>query len=455
MNQIISHTMALCPVCKSKVTAKIVERDSAIYMDKFCKEHGSSSVMVSSDVKWYMDSMNYVKPSQKPLQFNREEFSNCPDSCGLCPEHQQHTCLPVIEINSSCDMDCPICLKDFQDTLHLEPEQFTNIIDVLIKSEGDVPVINLSGGEPTIHSHFREFVQIAYKKGVHQVTVSTNGLTLLKNPELRTFFRETGAIVALQFDGFSENTYTTLRGEKLLDKKLNLIHLLEDENVNYSLVSTIDPDVNLSEVTQIADFFFESKALTLMFQPITYTGMATKYKKQKTTITIPDVVKQIEKSKYVKGGDFNPLPCSHYSCFALSYYFKLDDKEFYSLKDFFGREGYLNLISNKTLPGLDRDGQEYIKTQLYELWSASDINSINERVLKKLKNVLRTMNDHGFDTKKALNLGMDNIKGIFIHHLMDVETLDFGRLMKCCNPYPMANGYLRPMCAQNIFYQNG
>ena len=168
-------------------------------------------------------------------------------------------------------------------------------------------------------------------------------------------------------------------------------------------------------------------------------------------MTIPDVVKEIEKSRYVSPGDFNPLPCSHFSCFALVYYLIVEEGNYLSLKDFLGKEDYLNVIANRTLPGLDSSGYSMIKEKIYEFWSAADSSLSNEQVLQRIRRVLQEMNSPDFTPKKAFSLGTDSMKAIFIHQFMDVHTLDFGRLIKCCNHYPQIDGRLVPMCALNVF----
>lgn len=39
-------------------------------------------------------------------------LQGCPHDCGLCPDHQQHTCLGIIEVNSTCNMNCPLCFSE-------------------------------------------------------------------------------------------------------------------------------------------------------------------------------------------------------------------------------------------------------------------------------------------------------------------------------------------------------
>jgi uncharacterized radical SAM superfamily Fe-S cluster-containing enzyme len=451
MEKLYSHTMALCPKCKEKVHARVVEKDSQIYLEKFCPVHGNSRALICSDARWYQESIYYIKPRQQPLSRSVKEFQGCPESCGLCPEHQQHTCLPVIEITNTCDLNCPICLKNHTTPFQMSLDEFYGILDRLLECEGTVHVINLSGGEPTLHPDIKRFLCLPADKGIMQTTVSTNGNRLLSDKDLRRVFKDTDTIVALQFDGFRPETYQYLRGTDLSKKKQQIIHILEEEGIKYSLVATVAKTVNDTEITSIVDFFFESQAVSLMFQPAAFTGNATNLPVEELRVTIPDVVKEIEKSRYVSPGDFNPLPCSHFSCFALAYYLIVEEGNYLSLKDFLGKDDYLNVVANRTLPGLDSSGYSMIKEKIYEFWSAADSSSSNEQVLKRIRRVLQEMNSPDFTPKKAFSLGTDSMKAIFIHQFMDVHTLDFGRLIKCCNHYPQVDGRLIPMCALNVF----
>jgi uncharacterized radical SAM superfamily Fe-S cluster-containing enzyme len=229
--------------------------------------------------------------------------------------------------------------------------------------------------------------------------------------------------------------------------------MMESEVMNSSLVSTVAKGINDGEITGIVDFFFRSQALSLMFQPATYTAGASALKPDTDRLTIADVVREAEKSSFVRPGDFNPLPCSHYSCFALSYYFAVEPGCYASLKQLLGEERYLNVIANRTLPGLDGEGLSLFKERLYEVWSAADASGDNEKILKRIKSLLSLMNDTGFDSRKAMDLGFQSMKSVFIHHLMDVDTMDLGRLIRCCNVYTQRDGRLIPMCAQNVFFQ--
>lgn len=450
--RIFHHTQALCPECRRKVTARAIETEGKVYLEKFCPEHGFSRALISSDAAWYRESIRYVKPRQVPLDINVREFHGCPESCGSCPQHQQHTCLPVVEITRECNLECPVCLKGPATHERMSLAEFSGILDSLARCEGRIDVLNLSGGEPTLHPQFEQLMQMAVDRGVTQLTVSTNGMPLLRNPALRAAFARTGAIVALQFDGFRPTTYTALRGADLAAEKLELIRVLEAEGIRYSLVSTIANGINADEITQIVDFFFARHAVSLMFQPVSQTGNARQLPAE-VKLTIPDVVHAIERSRHVNPGDFNPLPCSHYSCFALAYYFILGNERFLSLKEFLGTPEYLDVIANKTLPGLDEAGFDVIRNRLYDIWSLADAGSLGEQVLARVQEVLRTAAAGRLDPRRLVEIGAESMKAIFIHDFMDVATMDIGRLIKCCNPYPQTDGRLIPMCAQNVFFQ--
>jgi uncharacterized radical SAM superfamily Fe-S cluster-containing enzyme len=443
-------TTGFCEKCAATVTARVIQKEGAVWLETLCPTHGNNATRIASDPAWYEASRDYVKPRQIPFATGTEHFRGCPDSCGLCPEHRQHTCLPVVEITSRCNMKCPVCLKPAEGGFGMTPNEFRHALARLMEYEGSVPLINLSGGEPTAHPDFPEFLRICQDAGVMQVSVSTNGLKLYADPALRALFRDTGTVASLQFDGFKPDTWLRLRGVDLSGMKRELIALMEKEELRYSLTATIARGVNDDEVAPVADFFFASKALSLMFQPIAITGAATAHFSEAARMTIDDVVKELNRSRHIKPGDFNPLPCSHPGCFALSYYFQINDDTFYSFKEFLGKEKFLDIVANRTLPGLDRESHEAIRASVYECWSAADSVADNRQVLERIRGILRELEGQQFSAKAAFDLGSTMLKSVFIHGFMDAKTFDLGRIMKCCNHYLQPDGRLIPICAHNV-----
>lgn len=84
-------------------------RDGKVFLRKHCRDHGEFEALVYGDAQMYLDSTRFNKPGLLPLQFQTDIVDGCPSDCGLCPQHQQHACLSFIEVNTHCNLDCPIC----------------------------------------------------------------------------------------------------------------------------------------------------------------------------------------------------------------------------------------------------------------------------------------------------------------------------------------------------------
>ena len=105
-------TRSICPECRRVLDAKILLRDNKVIMHKRCPDHGDFEALIYSDAQAYVESVRFNKPGTIPLEFSTEVKDGCPHDCGLCPDHQQHVCVGIIEVNSACNMDCPLCFAD-------------------------------------------------------------------------------------------------------------------------------------------------------------------------------------------------------------------------------------------------------------------------------------------------------------------------------------------------------
>jgi len=69
----------------------------------------------------------------------------------------------------------PICLVKPRGSFHLTPCQVAAMLDRLVESEGQIDVLNLSGGEPTLNPQFREIIdECLARTQILYVSVSTN-----------------------------------------------------------------------------------------------------------------------------------------------------------------------------------------------------------------------------------------------------------------------------------------
>src|SRR5260370_1532125 len=122
-------------------------------MRKGCRQCGPFEGLVYGDAEAYTAFGKYNKPGTIPLAHGSEIHDGCPYDCGLCPDHQQHTCLGIIEVNSVCNMDCPLRFSEARPAFNLTIEEAQHMLDDFVRTEGAPEAVRFSGGEPTIHPH--------------------------------------------------------------------------------------------------------------------------------------------------------------------------------------------------------------------------------------------------------------------------------------------------------------
>lgn len=459
----LAATRGLCTTCGVVTDAKIVARDGRVEIVKWCPEHGESRGLVCSDLQWYLDSQAYIKPRAVPLQLAVQEYDGCPSSCGLCPAHQQHTCVPLLEITERCDMACPICLVDGLTRPTMTVDEVHRVVDGLLVAEGQVNMLTLSGGEPTAHPDLMDIVDAVSRPEIGLVSLSTNGLRLASDEELLRTLIDRQVVISLQYDGRDESTWCTLRGRPdLAAIKQRLIEKVIALGGKLSLTVTLARDVNEHELPHILELLFEhDEILSIMVQPLMYgervmgrlgndrwggaDGEATR-------LTIPDVARALAEASggALRREDFTPLPCSHPTCFALTYLLKTNTG-LVSLPSIIELDDYLDIIKNQALLSTDWETLGQIRDVLYGIWCSKGLIPQRDAVLKALRGVLLDLDElgRGASHRDVLDLGARAVKSIFIHQFMDRATFDLSRAVKCCNHYPQIDGRLIPACVRN------
>ena len=453
----LGATEGLCHTCGQLCEARIVVQDDRVFLEKCCPEHGIHRALVSSDVRWYRRSLSYVKPGAKPRARAVLGYEGCPDSCGLCSRHMQHTCVPLMEITARCDMACPICMVDGAPVPEMDVAQARAAVDALVAYEGRINMLTLSGGEPTSHPDLLGVVDAVRRPEVGVVSLSTNGLRLESDDALLDGLIARGVVLSLQFDGRRASTWETLRGRPdLAERKPALIQRILDRGGRVSLTFTLARGVNEDELDAPLEWLFrEEGVLSLMVQPLVYSEAARAHLNadREDVVTVPDAVRLLAAASggVLQEADFTPLPCSHPSCFALTYLLKLADGRLVPLPRIVDAETYLDIAQNQALLGTDRDSLEKVKDALYTLWSSDGLVPDRDGVLHAIKRILKRLNHLGPQAShgEVLSVGLDTAKSIFIHHFMDRGTFDLSRVIKCCNHYPQLDGRLLPACVRN------
>src|SRR5882757_6264932 len=108
----LAQTTSLCETCLELVPAKVIAEDGCVWFQKRCRTHGVQKTLISDDIAYWKSQREWLKPGDRPLAPHTRTDFGCPYDCGLCPDHEQHSCLALIEINEACNLSCPVCFAD-------------------------------------------------------------------------------------------------------------------------------------------------------------------------------------------------------------------------------------------------------------------------------------------------------------------------------------------------------
>ena len=433
-------TRSICPECKRVIDAQIHLKGGRVIMRKRCPDHGWFGSLVHPDQEEYLASQVFNKPGTIPLEFNTEVKEGCPLDCGLCPEHKQHTCLALIEVNTGCNLACPTCFANAGPGFNLTLDEVSFMLDQFVRSEGEPEVVQFSGGEPTLHPQLLEMVRMAKEKGIRHVMVNTNGLRIADDERWARALAELRPMIYLQFDGLEDATYQALRGEPLLDRKLAALDRLAELDLDTILVAAVERGVNEHEMGAIVRFGLDHPAVRgVNFQPVTHTGRHLDFDPL-DRVTIPEVIQHIDSQSdglFVKT-DFVPVPCCNPGCQSVTYAY-VDDGEVTPLPRLLAVDDYLDYITNRAWP----EPSHAIKHALEGMWSSSAVPGS------------LTLLDQFCDATCNIDLavsGHDLAKKVFaisIKDFMDAYTFDVKKVMKCCVEIISPDGRLIPFCSYN------
>ena len=436
-------TRSICPECKGVIDAQIIIRQNKVYMRKRCPTHGWFEGIISSDAEMYVNSIKFNKPGTIPLEFSTEVKDGCPLDCGLCPEHKQHICLGIIEVNTACNLNCPVCFANAGIGFSLTLAQAEGMLDRFIEIEGDPEVIQFSGGEPTIHPQLLDMIQAAKDRGVRQVMVNTNGVRIAKDDKFLESLARLKPVIYFQFDGLRRETYRTIRGEDLLDTKLKALDRMQQAGLDAVIVAAIEHGVNVDEVGALLEFGLDHPAVRgAVFQPVTHVGRHIEFDPMQR-VTIPDVIHGIveqTKGRFVLE-DFVPVPCCFPTCQVNSYVYVNGDATT-PLPRMLDLEQYLDYITNRALP--KTPDAAVIREALEGLWSASAVAG-TEKTADQFQCACGAGLETGFGPAHL----KDHIFQIAIKDFLDPYTFNVKQVMKCCVGILVPDGRVIPFCAYN------
>jgi uncharacterized radical SAM superfamily Fe-S cluster-containing enzyme len=309
----LKSTYSVCPVCNRQLPAKLMysERGGAWHLRKICPEHGRFDAVV-----WRGKTLPEYTPPKETLP------PPCPDECGLCERHLQSTCCLLVELTRRCNLHCPICFADADnnaaDTFkERSPAEWYDIFRQ--QADEGRTFIQLSGGEPTVRGDLPEIVAAARKAGCENIQLNSNGLRLGAEPDFTQRLADSGLdFVFMQFDGVTDAPYAALRGRPLLREKLAAIDACDKANLGVTLVPTIVPGVNDTQIGAILQLGLEHSPAVrgVHYQPVSYFGRYPNSPRNRDRITLPEIMAAIELQTrgLVRRSDLTHSTCDHPRC---------------------------------------------------------------------------------------------------------------------------------------------
>jgi len=439
-------TLSLCTICLKRVDAKIVFESDNVFMLKNCMEHGFQKVLIATDVEYYKNIRNYNKAAEMPLKFNTKTLYGCPYDCGLCVDHEQHSCLTVVEITDRCNLTCPTCyaMSSPHTGRHRTIDEVEKMLDIIVANEGEPDVVQISGGEPTIHPDFFAILDIAKKKPIRHLMVNTNVIRIAKDFEFvqRLASYMPDFEIYLQFDSFKKEALRQLRGSDLTDIRTKALENLNKLNLSTTLVVTLQKGINDDEIGRIIDFALKQPCVRgVTFQPTQVAGRVENFNPATDRITITDVRKKIlEQTNIFQSNDLIPVPCNP-DALVMGYALKLNGQAI-PMTRYIDPTDLLNNSRNTIVYEQDSTLHE----QMLKIFSTGISVDRVEENFKQLLCCLPQI--------QAPGLNYSNLFRIIIMRFIDAFDFDVRAIKKSCVHIVHKDGRIIPFETMNLFYRD-
>jgi uncharacterized radical SAM superfamily Fe-S cluster-containing enzyme len=443
----LGQTTSLCETCLGLVPAKIIAEDGAVYLQKRCPDHGVQKTLIADDLAYWKSQRDWLKPGDRPLQFQTRTDHGCPYDCGLCPDHEQHSCLAIIEVNDACNLTCPVCFASSSTASdkHRPLAEVERMLDAVVASEGEPDLVQISGGEPTIHPEFFAILEAAKRRPIRHLMVNTNGLRIAREPDFAARLAEfmPGFEVYLQFDSLKRDALMNLRGADLSKVRIEALEALERHGVSTTLVVTVKKGVNDDEIADIVRFALGWRCVRgVTFQPVQDAGRNQGFQAKDNRIVLTEIRRSVAEARVFALDDLIPLPCNpDQICIA---YGLRNGREVSPVTALLPRELFVaaapNTVTFEAFPEL--------RARVFDLLSLSTAQADTSDKLAALLCCLP-------EAAVPQALGYEHTFRVVISQFLDRYNFDLGTVKRSCVHFVQPDGRIIPFDTFNTFYRPG
>ena len=398
-----------------------MRQDGAVLLEKECPEHGHFSVPV------WRGRIDYSKWRGNLPEIPEGLRLSCPDCSGICADHQQGTCCALLEVTRQCDLKCRFC---FAEGGMAEPElsELKTAVDRILETGGR-PLIQFSGGEPTMRDDLPELIAYAAERGAPYTQLNSNGIRLAGDEQYVRSLAEAGlSFVFMQFDGVDDSVYTALRGRPLLETTLRAIETCGKYNIGVTLVPTVVRGVNDG---QIGDIIRLAASLSpavrgVHFQPVSYFGRYPETPEGDDRYTLDELLSAVCSQAGISESSILPSRCDHPLCGFHASFIALPDG---GLTPLSSRENGAAISGVTTA----KQNREYVGRHWKRTSTAAESDFTGD--ITSLDDFIKYAKTRGFPISAMA--------------FQDAMNLDIERLRRC-SLHVYRDGALMPFCARYI-----
>ena len=473
-DELLKRTTSRCTICHAPCPAEVWRTGvpSKVFLKRTCPDHGETSVCISSDARFYWLSKGRpensccdgsspgsatLSPSDGARGCCSADGSNAGtlgrnadpgDALGVM--EKLSTCLALIEIVDSCNLSCPTCYADSPvgtgakvDAVPLADLQ--RRIQGVIDRKGKIEILQLSGGEPTLHPQFFELLKWLHANpGIDYVLLNTNGVRIANDDafadELAQTFRYGKFQLYLQFDGVQEAAQKWLRGADLRATRERCLERCREMKLPVTLAMTVTPE-NLPFLWEAIAFGLKwPNVRGISFQPMFGSGrIPASFKVQGSRFKVEhspannvepgtlnlepgrlntaDIILAAvgQSDGKLRFDDFTPLPCGDPNCATIGYLLKVGG-QIRSVSDFIDFKDVQGFLGTK------------VRYKLEDLMKCGCESEPLGELLKRFE----------LDESHTFRL--------FIKPFMDAASWDQDRIDRCCTHVIRPDGKLDSFC---------
>ena len=440
--EVLKRTTSRCPICRKACPAEVIREGShpgRVVLRRHCPEHGTAVMTLASDARFYWlakgDPANGAcgcpgGACRASDNLPSGTLGRNAEGHGNAPFESLATCLALIEVVDSCNLACPTCYADSPvgTGSGIRAPSLASLqerIEGVIRRKGGIEILQLSGGEPTLHPEFLSLLAwtLAHPR-IDYVLLNTNGIRIARDAAftegLRTLHRPGKLQLYLQFDGPQEAEQRRLRGADLRETREQTIRICGEIPIPVTLAMTVTRG-NLAHLGDTIAYGLRWPHVRgVSFQPAFDSGRGSSTIQGSTPPDRPNTADIVLAAVAQSGGilrleDFTPLPCGDPNCAVIGYLLRFAG-EVRSISDF---------VDFRQVQGFLRDKVRYQPEDLARCGCESEPLG---------------------DLLKRFELDASHTFRLFVKPFMDAWTWDQDRIDRCCTHVIRPDGRLDSFC---------